>query len=301
MSRGLRNNILLRAKILQIIRSFFNQRGFTEVETPVLLPYIIPEAHIDAITTDQGYLHTSPELCMKMLLSQGYGNIFQICKCFRKGERGKLHLPEFTMLEWYHLGIDYNALMDECELLIYTICKKLLNHETFFYKEKRLDLSIPWDRISLKKAFSMYASISLEDALKQDIFEEVMTDEVEPRLGTNRPVFIIDYPSTMAALARIRHGEPDVAERFELYIGGLELANAYTELTDIREMKERFEKENKKRLLMGKDEYPMPERFLGLERLPECAGIALGVDRLIMLFSNSRSIDEVVALTYEGI
>ncbi len=124
MSQGLRNRLLLRSKILQTIRSFFYQRNFAEVETPILLPYLIPEAHIDAVVSERGYLHTSPELCMKILLSQGSGNIFQICKCFRKGESGNLHLPEFTMLEWYHVGIDYNSLMDECELLIYTLCKE---------------------------------------------------------------------------------------------------------------------------------------------------------------------------------
>ncbi len=302
MSQGLRDNILLRTKILQAIRAFFDQRGFTEVETPILLPYIIPEAHIDAIRTDEGYLlHTSPELCMKMLLDRGYGNIFQICKCFRKGERGTLHLPEFTMLEWYHLGIDYNGLMDECELLIYTICKEVVNKEGIIYKGNSIALTLPWDRISLKDAFLRYASVSLEDAIKQDIFEEIMVKEVEPRLGINRPVFVKDYPASMAALSKISCADPGISERFELYICGLELANGYTELTDIKEIKERLDNENRKRALMGKDRYPIPKGFLKLKKIPECAGIALGIDRLVMLFCNSVGIDEVVTLTYEEI
>lgn len=299
MLQGLSNKILLRAKILQAIRSFFDERGFIEVETPVLLPYVIPEAHIDAIRAEKAYLQTSPELCMKMLLAQGYGNMFQICKCFRRGERGALHLPEFTMLEWYHLGIDYNGLMDECELLIHNVCKEILRKETISYRGNKIDLALPWDRVGLKDVFLRYASVSLEDAIEQNIFEELMVNEVGPRLGFNRPIFIKDYPASMAALSKVRPGNPGVAERFELYICGLELANGYTELTDTNEIRERLEMENKRRELMGKDLLPMPEGFLKLEKIPECAGVALGIDRVVMLFSNSAGIDEVVTLTYE--
>jgi len=303
MSPGLRNNILLRTKILQIIRSFFNQRGFTEVTTPILLPYIIPEAHIDAIKTkNNGFLHTSPELCMKKLIAYGYGNIFQICKCFRNGERGDLHLPEFTMLEWYHIGIDYNELMKECEMLLYTVCKRLLNKESITYKGEDINLKPPWEKLTLNEAFKKYASISLNDAIDRDIFEEVMVNEIEPNLGINKPVFIKDFPASMAALSRISPDNPDIAERFELYIGGLEIANGYTELTDMEEMKKRLDMENRKRALAGKEIYPIPEKFfLNVKKLPDCAGIALGIDRLVMLFSNTSRIDHVVTLTFEEI
>ena len=289
--RSKKATLKLRSKILKEIRSFFEERGFLEVETPFLLPYLIPEAHIDAIKADGGYLHTSPELCMKVLLANGYGNIFQICKCFRKGENGKLHMPEFTMLEWYHVGIDYSELMNECESLLLFLCKKIFNSDQIVYKGKRIDLSPPWERITLEQAFEMYASVSLREALYKDIFEEIMVNEIEPRLGIKKPVFVKDYPVSMAALSQIRNG---YAERFELYICGIELANGYSELTDMKEMIKRCEEENKKRKEMGKDQYPIPKDLLSnIKEIPKCAGIALGIDRLVMIFAQKKDIQQV--------
>ena len=289
--------IAKRAKIIKKIREFFEKRGFLEVETPFLLPYIIPEAYIDAIRTEYGYLHTSPELCMKFLLARGYGNIFQICKCFRKGEKGRIHLPEFTMLEWYHIGIDYNGLMKECEALIFFLCEELLRKTEIDYKRNKVDLTPPWERISLEEAFKRYAGISLKDAIDKGRFEEIMVNEIEPNLGIERPTFIKDYPASMCALSKIKG---DLSERFELYIAGLELANGYTELTDLNEMKERLKEENEKRKKIGKEVYPIPEEFFfKVERIPECAGIALGLDRLVMFLLDEDDIRNVVSLTWD--
>ena len=299
MLQGSRNReaVAKRAEIIKKIREFFEKRGFLEVETPFLLPYIIPEAHIDAIKAGDGYLHTSPELCMKFLLAKGYGNIFQICKCFRKGERGRIHLPEFTMLEWYHVGIDYNGLMRECEELIIFLCEEMSGKREINYRGKKVDLTPSWEEISLEEAFKRYASISLEDAINKGRFEEIMVNEIEPNLGIEKPTFVKDYPSSMCALSKIKD---NFAERFELYIAGLELANGYTELTDLNEIKKRLEEENEKRKKMGKEVYPMPEEFfLKAKRIPECAGIALGLDRLIMLLLNEDDIRSVVTLTWD--
>jgi len=296
MSQELKNDIIvLRSEILHKIREFFHRRGFIEVETPFLLPYVIPESYIDAIKAENGFLHTSPELCMKLLLGLGYEKIFQICKCFRKGEKGKLHLPEFTMLEWYHVGIDYNTLMQECESLIVFLCKELFGKEKIRYKNTEVSLTPPWERITVNEAFKRYASVSLQDAINKGLFEETMVYEIEPNLGIKKPTFLKDYPVSMAALSKIKDNH---AERFELYICGLELANGYTELTDMEEMKKRLEIENKKRKALKKETYPIPKPFfLKIKHLPECSGIALGIDRLVMLLCNEENINNVVAVT----
>ncbi len=299
MSQELReNNLILRARIIRFIREFFEKRGYLEVETPFILPSVIPELHIDAIKTEMGFLHTSPELCMKILLSKGYGNIFQICKCFRKGEKGKRHLPEFTMLEWYHLGVDYNGIMEECERLIYCLCIEIFGKDKITYMGKEIDLSLPWERITLEEAFERYASVPLRYAIDKGIFEEVLVNEIEKRL-TERPVFLKDWPVEMAALSKLRG---DIAERFELYIAGIEIANGYTELIDLGEIKKRVKEENEKRCFFGKEKYPISDEFFrNFEKLPDCAGIALGIDRLIMIFSNTDDIKDTVSLTYEEI
>ena len=295
-----KSSLLLRSEIIQSIRRFFIEHDYMEVETPCLIPAPAPEAHIDAVNVGEIYLHTSPELCMKRLLSAGYSRIFQICKCYREGERGDLHLPEFTLLEWYHAGINYIDLMTECEEMIL-----FLSHDTGFgNKIKRrgaeIDLQRPWDRISVRDAFRRFTSWSMEKALESDCFDEIMVDEIESNLGKIRPVFLYDYPSSQGALARHKADEPDLAERFELYIGGLELANAFTELTDAAEQRERFQAELVKRRQLGKKVYPIPEKFLeSLHFMPPSAGIALGVDRLVMIFADLKRVDDAVPFTPE--
>ena len=283
-----------RAQIVQDIRHFFINRGYLEVETPHRIPANAPEPHIDVVASDAWALHTSPELAMKRLLAAGYEQLFQICRVWRAGERGQYHLPEFTLLEWYRAGVDYHALMTECmELLFVLVPGGKLSRQG-----RIIELAMPWQKLTVAEAFSQHASVSLESALATDCFEEILTAEVEPQLGKDRPTFLIEYPASLAALARTKPGEPQVAERFELYIDGLEVANAFSELTDPLEQRSRFEVAEMSRRAAGKPPYPSPEKFLAeLNTMPEAAGIALGLDRLVMLLTDAVAISDVVAFT----
>jgi lysyl-tRNA synthetase class 2 len=289
-----------RAAIIQEIRLFFHAGGYLEAETPLRIPSPAPELHIDAIPSDGWFLHTSPELCMKRMLAAGYERIFQICHCWRSDERGALHLPEFTMLEWYRSGADYLGLMEECESLVRRVALATGGRERIFFRSREIDVNPPWERISVRDAFSRYGGMSMEQALARDLFDEVMVKDIEPRLGLDKPAFIHDYPAERGALARLKADDPAVAERFELYMGGLEVANAFSELTDPREQRDRFLAEQACRRATGKTVYPLPEKFLAeLPAMPPSAGIALGIDRLVMVLLDAASIDEVVAFTPE--
>jgi lysyl-tRNA synthetase class 2 len=237
---------------------------------------------------------------MKRLLTAATPKIFQIGKCFRKHERGRLHLPEMTLLEWYCAGIDYTLLMEECERLICFAAAQMGLGHSLIWGANKINLSGSWERLTLKAAFQRYSRISLDAALAADSFEETLVQQVEPNLGCRSPVFIYDYPIKLGALARPKKNHPEIAERFELYMGGVELANGFSELTDAKEQRLRFEKERKAIRACGGEPGPMPEKFLAaLEHMPEAAGIALGIDRLLMLFTDSKSIDAVVAFTPE--
>jgi len=269
------------------------------VETPLRIPSPAPESHIDALPSDEWFLQTSPELCMKRMLAAGYERIFQVCRCWRSGERGALHLPEFTMLEWYRAGACYLDLMEECEALVRRAARAR-GGERIMFRGSEIDVRPPWDRITVRDAFLRYGGMPMERALELDLFDEVMVREIEPRLGLERPAFIHDYPAERGALARLKADDPAVAERFELYMGGLELANAFSELTDPREQRDRFLAEQACRRAAGKTVYPLPEKFLAeLPAMPPSAGIALGIDRLVMVLLDAASIDEVVAFTPE--
>ncbi len=295
-----KSRLFERARAIHSIREFFINRGYLEVETPVVIPAPAPEANIDAIEASGLFLQTSPELCMKRLLAMGYSRIFQICKCFRSAERGERHLPEFTMLEWYKADADYLCLMDECEAMIRHIAGALGKEQRLFFQGKGIDLSGRWERITVRAAFLKYAGITPEKAIQAGDFDELMVTKIEPMLDTGRPVFLYDYPASQAALSRTKKGDPGVAERFELYMGGLELANAFSELTDAEEQKERFLEELESRKRNGKTVYPFPEKFINdLEFMPRSAGIAFGIDRFIMLLTDSPSIDDVVTFTPE--
>jgi lysyl-tRNA synthetase class 2 len=281
-----------RARILREIRAFFIGRGLLEVETPHRLPANAPEPHIDAVPSARWYLQTSPELCMKRLLAAGYPGIFQLCRCFREEERGGRHLPEFTMLEWYRADADYQTLMADCEGLLSVLTDGA---------GAGLDLRPPWPRVSVADAFRRWVGTSPEAALAEGTFDESIAFRIEPALAKlERPVFLVDYPVACAALARRKPGDPAVAERFELYAGGLELANGFSELADPVEQRARFEADRASRRAAGKDPYPMPEPFLrDLAQMPPSAGIALGVDRLVMLLTGAETIDEVVTFAPE--
>jgi lysyl-tRNA synthetase class 2 len=237
---------------------------------------------------------------MKRLLAAGFPRIFQIAHCFRGGERGRLHLSEFALLEWYRAGIDYRDMMDECEDLFIFVAGELGFGKTIEYRGKRIDLTKPWERISVKEAFEKYSSLSPEEAIEEGCFDEIIVRDIEPHVGQGKPAFLYDYPLSLGSLARKKKKDPSVAERFEIYMAGLELANAFSELTDTEEQRKRFQKEEEFRRSFGKTAYPVPEKFLdALSRMPESSGIALGVDRLAMIFTGSASIDEVVAFTPE--
>ena len=297
---GRKKALQQRARVLQEFRHFFTENGYLEIETPYRIPTPAPEAHIDAVPSGTWFLHPSPELCMKRLMAAGYGKVFQICRCWRERERGNLHLPEFTLLEWYRAGGDYRSLMEECEELIRFIARAIGTGRTIQFRKSEMDLSSPWERISVKEAFQRYSHTTVTEALEKDLFDEIMVQDIEPKLGLRKPTFIYDYPAQRGALARLKQEDPTVAERFELYMGGLELANGFSELVDPEEQRKRFLRENENRQSNGKPIYSMPDKFLAeLKDMPPSAGIALGVDRLVMVFLDAKTIDEVVAFTPE--
>ena len=290
----------LRARIIQAIRAFFVENGYLEVETPLRIPAPIPEAHIDGFESEGWYLQSSPEICMKRMAAKGYPEIFQICKCFRKEERGDRHLTEMTLLEWYTKGFSYKELMAQTAELIQYVALKTGGKSQLTHGNKTIPLAPPWEYITVAQAFETYADISMDAAMETGSFDEVMAFDIEPRLGQNSPTFLFDYPAAMGALARLKPHDPSLSERFELYIAGMELANGFSELTDPKEQRRRFEKEMELRKAAGKPLTPMPCNFLkDLENLPDTAGIALGVDRLVMLFANVDTIDQVVAFAPE--
>lgn len=290
----------LRAVLIQALRTFFIDQGYLEVETPIRIPALAPEAYIEPITSEGWFLQTSPELCMKRLLAAGIPKIFQICKCFRKGERGDRHLPEFTMLEWYAAESDYRDLMADCEALLRYLAAVMGKGGVLEWQGRRIDLGPEWERITVAEAFRRYAPCTVEEALAQDRFDELLVEYVEPHLGMATPTFLCDYPAALGALARLSPEDPTVAERFELYVAGLELANGFSELVDPVEQRARFLAEQESIRLQGRDPGPMPEQFLvELGEMEQAAGIALGVDRLVMLFAGADAIDQVVGFTPE--
>ena len=237
---------------------------------------------------------------MKQLLAAGYSHIFQICKCFRSKERGRQHLPELTMLEWYRSGGNYHDLMDDCQDLIGFIAGKITGSNLLNYQGQAIPLTAPWSKLTVHEAFHQYASIAVEEALAKDCFEEVMVNDIEPHLGITEPTFVYDYPAELGALARLNPENNRVAERFELYVAGIELCNGFSELTDPVEQCRRFESEQKIRQSLNKPLYPMPQKFLdSLSDMPAACGNALGIDRLVMLFADTTNIDDVVAFTPE--
>ncbi|MBP1729156.1 MAG: genX [Deltaproteobacteria bacterium] len=289
-----------RARIIQNIRSFFVREGYLEIDTPLLLPTVAPEAYIDPVAAGSDFLQTSPELCMKRLAAAGYERIFQLAHCWRERERGTLHLPEFTMLEWYRADSDYRWLMSETSSLLRYLVHNSTATEVLSYQGKTIDLSGEWEQLPVREAFSRFGGVSMEEALRSDDFDRVMVERIEPELGKEKPVFLYDYPACRSALARLKESDPSVAERFELYIAGIELANGFSELIDPVEQRRRFLHDNAQRHAAGVTVLPLPERFLAeMASMPQTAGIALGVDRLVMLLTDAGAIDAVVTFTPE--
>ncbi|MFO8241493.1 MAG: EF-P lysine aminoacylase EpmA [Dissulfuribacterales bacterium] len=294
--------MITRDKIIRSIRSFLAEQGFLEVQTPLMIEAPIPESSIRTFPVPQGkgrpdlYLIPSPEINLKRLLAEGFDRIFQLGPVFRKGEQGCHHLSEFTMLEWYRTESDYHDLMSDSEAIIKIAARAVgWKDDSVTYKGRKIDVNPKFPRITIKQMFEKYAGWTPNISTDLDRFNEDMVTKIEPNLPWDRPVFLMDYPASCASLARLKPSDPMVAERVELYAGGLEIANGFSELTDRVEQETRFRKEAERLVEQGFNVCAWPEEFLtSLSRLPKCAGMALGVDRLIMLLTNSSNINEVV-------
>lgn len=286
---------------MQTMRSYFTERGFLEVETPARIPANAPEEYIDPVNALPWQLQTSPEICMKRLLCRGHERIFQISRCWRADERGTRHLTEFTLLEWYRSNADYQDLMADCKGLLTAIAAECIPDGLFRHKTAKICPNAPWHHISVQEAFLRFAKVSALTALQKGLFDTLLIETVEPGLSKlDAPVLLVDYPRQLAALSRIKPDNPLFAERFELYLAGIELANGFSELTDPHEQRSRFMESNQIRVSLGKQPLPLPEKFLAeMSAMPPAAGIALGVDRLIMLVTGAETIDQVVAFTPE--
>jgi lysyl-tRNA synthetase class 2 len=292
----IKSGLRLRAALLRSLRAFFDGKGFLEVETPVLINAPAPEENIETVRAGGGFLRASPELEMKRLAAAGYGDIYQTGPCFRKGERGRLHREEFTMLEWYQADASYLEVASLTREMICRAADAVLGSQKICFRGKEIDLSGEWLRVTVPEAFERHAGVSAARAVGEDKFDELLVTKVEPALALEpRPVFLTDYPAPLASLSKLSDKDSSIAERWELYIGGVELANAYSELTSPSEQKKRFAEAAEKRRAAKMNEYPPPEKFFeALESgLPRCAGCALGLDRLAMVFSGADSLDAV--------
>jgi lysyl-tRNA synthetase class 2 len=297
----LRPNLQRRAIILDFIRTFFKEQDFLEVETPTRVPAIAPEPYIVPFESGDWFLSTSPELHMKRMLAAGYEKLFQFSHCFRRGERGRWHNPEFTILEWYRAGADYHQIITDIELLITKLAKKLGFKNIIKYGGKEIDIRLPWPRTTVKNAFVKAAGWdpTLEDDARR--FDIDFVEKVLPSFNPNRPTVLVDYPAALGSLARLKPGDASVAERAEVFIGGLELANAYSELADAAEQEKRFREAIEQIRKERNQKMAMPQRFMeSLSYLPACGGVALGIDRLVMLLCDAPTIDDVMAFTADN-
>ncbi|AQU05885.1 EF-P lysine aminoacylase GenX [Dehalococcoides mccartyi] len=294
----LEDNLKSRMQILGLIRSFFNERGFLEVETPVFVPSVAPERYIKPVECQNGYLSTSPELYMKRMLASGYTNIYQISRCFRDGEKGRHHNPEFSMLEWYRVGADYLQMINDTENLFYHISMKLFGKPQIRYLGQDIDLTPPWERLTVRDAFLNTVGWDPVNTDDEKRFDEDLVLKVIPSFQSHRPTVLLDYPAKMASLARLKKTNPEVAERAEFFISGLEMANAYSELTNPLEQSARFAEEKKLIEAEQNRRVVTPEIFLeAVKYLPVCTGNALGIDRLVMFFCNTDQIQDVMPFT----
>lgn len=294
----LSGNLKRRALVYDLIRAFFKERDFLEVETPVRAPAIAPEANIVPYESEGWFLAASPELHMKRLLAAGYPKLFQFSHCFRKGERGLWHNPEFIMLEWYRKGAGYLGIIADMEQMVLAAAKGLGLKNTVAYRGREIDLTPPWPRTTVKDAYIKAAGWDPVAHYDPARFDIDFVAKVLPSFAPGRPTVLLDYPAAAASLARLKPENRLVAERAEVFIGGLELANAFSELTDAAEQAARFKEAVEEIRAERGREMPLPESFLeAVKRLPDCGGIALGIDRLVMLFCDAGSIDEVMAFT----
>jgi elongation factor P--(R)-beta-lysine ligase len=324
-----RPRLLARARAASLLRRRFEAEGFIEVEPATLQVSPGNETHLHGFATEMigpdgvahaAYLHTSPEFALKKLLAAGEARIFAMSRVFRNRERGALHSPEFTMVEWYRVGEPVEALMRDCaEMLV--AAAEAAETRALRFRGREADPFAPPERLPVRDAFLAHAGIDLFETVEphgepnrdrlarlaaergirvaydddwSDIFSRILAEKVEPRLGLGRAVFLTDYPACEAALARVSPNDPRVAERFELYACGVELANAFGELTDPVEQRRRFEADMKIKARVYGEAYPLDEDFLAsLAEMPESSGAALGFDRLVMLACGADRIEDV--------
>ena len=324
-------NLVIRAKIMKAVRAYFDGQGFDEVETPILQVCPVIDTHIRAFATERRgvsgdieetlYLHTSPEFAMKKLMvagqNTGMDKIYQIANVFRNAEGSKRHRCEFKLIEWYRTHADYNDMMTDCEGLL-RACVEAADVKRLQYKDHQCDPFKAFERLTVAEAFERYAGIdlmavlddkaALREAVKalglhtadddewDDLFFRVMDDKIEPQLGMGTPTFLCDYPISMASLSKPKEDDSRLAERFELYVCGIELANAFSELTDAEEQVRRYHIEMDEKERLYGERYPLDEEFIQALRhgLPESGGIALGLDRLVMLVCGADDIKDVL-------
>lgn len=309
------NNLNLKFAVLRLIREWFWSQEFVEVESPIIVnlpgqePNLSPMPiviHDEKNIARRGYLHTSPEYTMKKMLAAGWNKIFYLGKCFRDQESfGGWHNPEFTMLEWYRAQADYAVLMSDIEGLINYIIKNLIEN----FKFKKVTMKELWDEnvevnlddyLDKEKMFELCVKQGFKPETEEsyeELFYRIFLNKIEPELKDMGAVIIYEYPAKMASLSRLSKNNPKYAERFEIYINGLEIANAFSELTDAGEQLKRLQAEQKERARLGKEVYDIDEEFIeAVEQMPESAGIALGVDRLVMILADCKNIDDVITL-----
>ena len=301
-----------RAQIMQQIRDYFAAQQVLEVETPQLSRFGVTDVYLQNLSclfSGPGfakqtplYLQTSPEYAMKRLLCAGSGSIFTLCKAYRDDEVGRQHNPEFTMLEWYRTGFDHHQLMDDMQALLQPILATQtflrISYQQAFMQYLQVDpLSAELSRLREIAARHGLADITVNETDRDFILQLLFSQQIEPLIAEQLPVFVYDFPASQASLARLSQQDPRVAHRFELYYRGIELANGFFELQDATEQRQRFEQDNAKRQALGMETKALDEAFLAaLEHgMPMCSGVALGIDRLVMLALNKASIREVIA------
>ena len=320
-AKGLWANMRVRAAVLDAVRYFFRDANFLAVDTPTLVRASAQEEHIQLFATEyqgdkaqeQLYLAPSPELYMKRLLGVGFERIYQISRSYRNGELGPQHNPEFTLIEWYRAYASYEEIMADVENLIVHVVESVLGQSSVVRSGREIGLQPPWERISVREAFARWASVDLDacadaeslfrraralgyDSARrgdswEDLFHKILLEKVEPELAKLGAVHLFDYPRQLAALAKLKEGDPAIAERTEAYLGGVELSNGYTELNDPAQQRERFARDAQP------GGAPADEAFLAaMERgIPPAGGVALGLDRLVMVVAGASCLDEVIA------
>lgn len=327
--RDRRAGLMLRNRIKTAIRAWLESQGFVEIDAGALQASPGNETHLHAFATEligtaldrrRLYLHTSPEFAMKKLIAAGERKIFTFAPVYRNRERGALHAPEFTMLEWYRAGEDYTALWDDCAAFL-EIAAETAGRTRWSFREREVDIEGGLQRLTLDDAFRTYAGFPLLDTCPagrqdrdelarraqaagirtaaddtwSDLFSRVLVEKIEPNLGQPLPTILYEYPAPEAALARPVPGRPEVAERFELYAAGVELANGFGELTEAGEQRRRLMHEMDEKMRLYGERYPLDEDFLAaLAHMPPAAGCALGFERLVMLAAGATSVDQVI-------